>query len=121
MTTPSIELFAQTKKKKTTTTKKPPAKTKPTPRKTTPPNSHIFLADTLLAKGISYKQLLVTINGLKHLVNIIQVDINNSLAEIGVVKGGHNIVELERLPNMLCNSKIDTTLKEFVGGINANF
>jgi hypothetical protein len=79
------------------------------------------LQDTLLSSGIIYKQLLVTINGLKHKVNIIQVDIKNNSVELSVIKGGNNIVELESLPNLLSNSKVDTTLKKIVAGMNANF
>jgi len=121
----SINVYSNrntTTKKTTTTKKKPqPTKSKAPAKKTIPPNSHLFIADTMLASGIFYKHLLVTINGIKHNVNIIQVDLNNDKAEIEVVKGGNNIVELERLPEMLCNSKIDTSIKEFVGGLNANF
>ncbi|MCL2040290.1 MAG: phosphodiester glycosidase family protein [Bacteroidetes bacterium] len=112
-------------KKQTTTTKKAPAKKqttkKKTPTKNTPPNSHIFLQDTLLSSGISYKQLITTINGVKHKVNIIQVDLNNSKAEVSVIKGGNNVVELETLTNLLSNSKVDTSQKEIVAGVNANF
>ena len=105
------------------------ANRKPAPKKTTkkpaarkpPPNSHIFLQDTLLSSGIIYKQIIVTINGLKHKVNIIQVDLNNNRAEVAVVKAGNNKIELETLPNLLCNSKVDTSQKEIVAGMNANF
>ena len=129
----NIDVYANKKKQTTSskntntkkqTTSKTPAKkqtTKRPPPKKSPPNSHTFLQDTLLSSGIIYKQLLVSINGLKHKVNIIQIDLNNSKAEVSVVKAGNNIVELETLTNLLSNSKVDTTQKEIVAGMNANF
>jgi hypothetical protein len=85
------------------------------------PNSHIFIKDTLLSSGITYKQLYVTINGLKHCVNILQVDLLNNKAGVGVFKGGNNITELERLPELLSNYGLDTSKMEIAGGINGNF
>jgi exopolysaccharide biosynthesis protein len=118
-----IEVYSA--KKKNTSKSKSKTKTKSKSKKYSAkkavPNSHIFIKDTLLSSEIKYKQLLMTINGLKHKVNIIQIDMNNNKAELAVVKGGNNIVELETLPNLLSNSKMDTTQREIVAGINANF
>lgn len=101
--------------------KKTPQKAKSTPIRKVQPNAHIFLKDSLLADGISYKQLYLTINGIKHSVHILQVDLINNKTEINVVKGGNNITELERLPIMLDNSNVDTSQRKIIGGINANF
>jgi exopolysaccharide biosynthesis protein len=108
--------------KKKSTKKKPRRKSrKKAAKKAIPKNSHIFLKDTLLADGISYKHLHVTINGLKHSVNVLQVDLFNKKTEINVVKGGNNITELERLPEMLSHLNNNTSEKKVIGGINANF
>ena len=85
------------------------------------PNSHIFLIDSLLADGISYKKLVVTINGLKHCINVLQVDLQNPKTDIRVVKGGNNITELERLQDMFANTTVDFPNEKIMGGINTNF
>jgi len=107
----------KSKSNKTQTTKK----TKPNPIRKAQPSFHVFLKDSLLEDGIVYKQLYITINGIKHSVHILQIDLTNNKTEINVVKGGNNITELERLHIMLDNSNIDTSQKKIVGGINANF
>jgi hypothetical protein len=123
--TPQKTTKSNTKSKKSTSQKSKSStnknKSKGNVRKNIPPNSHIFIKDTLLASGIIYKKLLTTINGLKHEVNIIQVDLTNNKAEIEIIKGGNNVMELENLTDMLHNSKVDTSKKEIVAGINANF
>ena len=117
------ELHSQNKKQKPKSKKSVTKKsvTKKPVTKKLPPNSHTFLTDSLLSSGIAYKELLVSINGIKHAVHIIQVDLTNPKASVEIIKGGNNIIELERLPDMLNNDKLDTTKRKFAGGINANF
>ena len=84
-------------------------------------NSHIVITDSLLAEGINYKKKIVTINGLKHCVYVLQVDLTNPKTEIGLAKGGNSNIELARLPVMFANTFIDTLHKQIIGGINASF
>lgn len=84
---------------------------------------HIFLADTLLADGISYKRVLININNSKQDVHILQVNLNNPKVDIATFKAGNNITELARLPELLMSSNTNKDLNEqqVVAGINANF
>ncbi|MDR0927120.1 MAG: phosphodiester glycosidase family protein [Ignavibacteria bacterium] len=107
-------------KSKTKTSKKNSKKSKAPAVRPAQPSSHIFIQDTMLCDGIYHKQLIATINGIKHCVNIIQIDIINKKATVGVVKGGNNITELERLPDMLPFIPDDTASRITMGGINAN-
>lgn len=127
---PTEEMFAAKKntttsksasKKKKTSTSKSKSKSRSKTPPPASPTTHTFVKDTLLADGINYKQLYVNVNKVTHLVNIIQIDMGNSKVAYEVMKAGNNNTELETLPNLISNMKVDVSKKNIVGGINANF
>ncbi len=122
------DMYAAKKKTsstKTKTSKKKPSKSSRNNKKISnkKPNKpeHTFLADTLLADGISYKRVLININNYKQDVHILQVNLDNPKVDIATFKAGNNITELAKLPELLTTTNKNPNDQIVVGGINANF
>ena len=117
VTLPIKQVVTVEAKKKKATKKRTIGKA--TQKKTAKPE-HVFLLDTMLADGIFYKHVIISMNNQKNDVHILQVDLNNRKADLEVIKAGNNNVELVKLPEMLSKAASETE-NNIVGGINANF
>lgn len=119
-----VETYAAKKTKKKTTKKKT-TKKRSTKKKTTKKNykpEHTFLIDTLLAEGISYKRVLIKLNKYKNDIHILQVNLTDKKTTLKTIKAGNNIMELEKLPEMLQkDSENNKQNYSVIGGVNANF
>ncbi len=108
------------KKKSKSTKKKSKRKSSNSTTKGISKSEHTFLLDTILESGIYYKHIIINLNNQKNDVHILQVDLNNKKTNIEVIKAGNNIVDLEKLPDMVNN--VDSSNSNIiVGAINANF
>lgn len=88
--------------------------------KSYPPPSHFFVQDTLLADGIAYKRVFITMKGLKHDVHVLQADLKNEDSEIKIMKANENISELAKLHDIMrYYDSLDQV--KVLGAVNANF
>ncbi len=96
-----------------------PKKRKAAP-KTYPPPSHFFVQDTLLADGVAYKRVFITIKGVKHDVHVLQADLQSADCEVKIMKANQNIASLAKLHDIM---KYYDSLEanKILGAVNANF
>lgn len=82
--------------------------------------THLFLADTILSKGVIYKRVILTIKGKSHDVHILQADLSNPFCNAEVLKAKNNNTELLKLQEIV-KYRDSLSTNKTMGAINGNF